>query len=190
MIHKKITLSTSNKNKIEEFKKFGLSFDIVQGLDLKEVAGTTRDVILHKALDAGENILVEDTVLTINGEEIVDIRWRIEELAKLKNPDIKWTTSLAVLDGDHVYIYVGVIDCALVPNADTITIPEDSFGFDGYLVPAPNGFEYPETFHELKLKGEKDRFSPRKFATENLLNKIPSEIVDVDTIQEWTGEYQ
>jgi len=107
MIHKNITLSTSNKQKIEEFKSFGLTFKIVEGKDLKEIADTSRNVIIHKALDSGEGVLVEDTVLLINGVEVVDIRWKIEELTKLKNPEISWVTSLAVLDNGKIYVYIG-----------------------------------------------------------------------------------
>lgn len=35
MIHNNIKLATSNKNKIEEFKRFGLTFKITEGKDLK-----------------------------------------------------------------------------------------------------------------------------------------------------------
>ena len=190
MIHKNIKLSTSNKQKIEEFKSFGLTFAITEGKDLKEIADTSRNVIIHKALDSGEGILVEDTVLLINGKEVVDIRWKIKELSTLKNPIIQWVTSLAILDNGKVYVYTGETDCSLIDNAETLNVPDDAFGFDPYLVPSPNGFKSPYTFYELKKRGEKSMFSPRKFATEALLNGIYSDVIDASTIPAWEGDYQ
>ena len=98
MIHKNIKLVTSNELKIKEFKRFGLPFKVVKGVDLKEVDSDYITVVTHKAIEAGEGMLVEDTVLLVNGEEIVDIKWRVEEIQKLKNPEIKWITSLGILE--------------------------------------------------------------------------------------------
>lgn len=72
--------TTSNKFKSQEFKKYLPSVKIKKGKDLDEVMGTKEDVIIYKSLDAGEGYLVEDTILIVNGEEIVDIRWKADEL--------------------------------------------------------------------------------------------------------------
>lgn len=190
MKHENISLATSNARKIAEFKSFGLPFNVVKGADLKEVSGTINEVILHKAMDAGEGVLVEDTVLLINGEEIVDIRWKLEELAKMKNPNILWITSLGILDNGIVSVYRGQIDCALVRGASDLVVPEDAFGFDPYLAPLLSGIEFPQTFYELDKDGNKTDFSPRKYAVEVLLSGIPSLEVEASSIAAWEGDYQ
>ncbi len=190
MLHKAIKLTTSNLNKIEEFKRFGLSFEIAEGLDLKEVDSSIDDVILYKAIDAGDNLLVEDTVLVVNGEEVVDIRWKIEELKKQDNPDIKWITSLAIKDEGFIYIYRGEIKCALAKNASDIMAPEDSFGFDPYLCPILNEVVIDKTFYDLNKEGLKDNYSPRKMAVNQLNNGLFLAKIKSDSVQKWTGNYQ
>jgi len=82
------------------------------------------------------------------------------------------------------------MDCSLVDNASNIKIPKDAFGFDPYLVPSPNGFKSPFTFYELKQQGLKSKFSPRKFATESLIEGIYVDCVEASEIPKWTGDYQ
>lgn len=190
MIHKNIILCSSNENKISEFKSFGLDFEVRESEDLKEVQSDPITVATYKAIEAGEGKLIEDTVLLINDEEIVDIKWKINELKSMKNPDIKWVTTLAILDKGFIYIYQGSIECDLVPNIENIKIPSDSFGFDSCLVPSPNGISIPLSFHELKKIGKKDDYSPRKFAVECLLNNVFYEKININEVPEWTGSYQ
>lgn len=190
MLHSNITLTTSNKNKIKEFKRFGLSFDVSKGLDLKEVDSNIDDVILYKAIDAGENLLVEDTVLVINDEEVVDIRWKINELTKEKNPQIKWITSLAIVDDGFIYIYRGEIDCALVENAKELIAPKDSFGFDPYLRPILDGKPVDQSFYDLEKENLKDNFSPRKMAVSQLNNGLFFAMIKKTSVAKWNGQYQ
>lgn len=193
MIHKKIILSTSNQNKIKEFQRFGLNFDVVNGKDLKEVNSNIDDVIKYKALEASktnDNVLVEDTVLIVNGEEIVDIRWRIKELSQLKNPEILWVVSLGIVDNGVFYRYKSSINCCIVDNVENITIPEDAFGFDPYLMPFVSDIVTPYTFYELEKMNMKDDFSPRKFVIDNLIDGFYEEATPVSEIPDWTGDYQ
>lgn len=188
MIHKNITLSTSNQNKLNEFKRFGLSFDVSKGIDIKEVASNIDDVILYKAIDAGQGILVEDTVLEINGEEIVDIRWRIRELAEMENPKINFIVSLGILDGDFIYIYRGQVECKLIKNPLNTLIPNDAFGFDAYLVPILDNNDM--SFYTLEKMGRKDAFSPRKMAVEKLNHGLYMCKVKRSQVSDWNGDYQ
>lgn len=187
MIHKNITLNTSNKNKINEFKRFGLTFQVSEGFDLKEVDSDINNVILYKAIDAGNNILVEDTVLEINGEEIVDIRWKIKEISEMDSTTtVNFITSLAIVDDGFVYIYRGQVKCKLIENAINLSVPDDAFGFDPYLI--PEGSNY--SFYELEKEGKKDLFSPRKIAV-NLLNQGSYlSKVKVSQVKKWDGKYQ
>lgn len=191
MLHKNIVLTTSNKNKLEEFKRFGLSFDVSEGIDLKEVKSNINNVIVYKALDAGVGKLVEDTVLIIDDEEIVDIRWKIDELKQMDNPKIFWITSLAILDEDgFVYVYRGEIRCNLVDNVDTLVIPEDAFGFDPYLHPVTEDRNIKSSFYDLEKVDLKDAYSPRKMAVKSLIKGDYVIRINKNQIPKWTGEYQ
>lgn len=185
MLHSNLKLSTSNKNKILEFKRFGLSFDIIEGIDVKEVQGTIDDVIIYKTLNFPSLTIVEDTVLSVNGEEIVDIRWRVSELSKMTDPIIQWTVSLGLVDGDYLYIYRGVIDCDFI-NQKTDFIPEDSFGFDSFLKPK----NVEDSFYELNQKGLKDNYSPRKLAVDFLMKGNYYKKIPLSSINKWVGSYQ
>jgi len=95
-------ISTSNQNKINEIKRIFPNIEVVKGADLKEVLGTMDEVILYKSLDAGKDFVVEDTILTIDGQEVVDIRWNQKD--KLKNTKkVSWIVSLGYNDGEKIY---------------------------------------------------------------------------------------
>lgn len=190
MIHKNIMLNTSNENKIKEFKRFGLPFSVSKGVDIKEIQSDIDNVILHKALDSAENILVEDTVLIVNGEEVVDIRWKIKEIQEMSNPDILWVTSLAIKSDGFIYIYRGKTQCSLIEDADKLIIPNDAFGFDPLLKPIVNNKIINKTFYQLEKELIKDNFSPRKIAVENLLSSNYMSMIKVNSISKWTGLYQ
>lgn len=185
MIHSNLKLSTSNKNKIKEFKRFGLSFDIVEGLDVKEVQGTIDEVIIYKTLNFPEFTIVEDTVLSVNGEEVVDIRWKVNELSKMKDPKIQWIVSLGLVDNGYLYVYRGSIDCDFI-NQSSDFIPPDSFGFDSFLKPK----NVDLSFYELNQEGEKDLYSPRKIAVDQLLQGVYTLKIPVNSIQSWKSGYQ
>lgn len=187
MLHNNVILSTSNQNKLNEFKRFGLQFEIQTGLDLPEVNGTIEEVIKYKALHAGEGILVEDSVLKIDGEEVTDIRWRIDELAELKDPEIQWQVSLAILEDNTVTVYTSSIDCALVENAQRVHVPKDAFGFDPYLCPVGSD---NKTFYELEKANQKDQFSPRKAVVMKVLKGQFETQYEADKIPEWKGTFQ
>ncbi len=76
-------LTTSNKNKIAEFKSIlGDKITIKKGKDVKEVNGNIDEVIIYKSLDSRINSIVEDTILEVDGKEVVDIRYYIKKYSK------------------------------------------------------------------------------------------------------------
>lgn len=183
MIHSNIKISTSNQQKLREYKDMNLNFEVIKGKDLKEVKSDALTVAIYKAIDAGKNILVEDTILKINDKEIVDIRWKFDEVLKMDNPIIEWIVNLSIVDNDYVYVYTGVVHC------DFIQSSFDPFGphaFDPFL--KPKGIN--ETFYELDLKGIKKDFSPRSIATKKLLSGNYSYKEKVSKFKKWNGEYQ
>lgn len=174
-----MVIVTSNKKKLKEYNDFGLDIKAEPGLDLPEVDSNIDDVIVYKSLAAGENKIVEDTILEVDGVEIVDIRWKIKEMNM--NSPARWIVSLGLNDGNKITIYRGVIDGQLV-KTDDIT----GFGFDEYFI--PNGSPY--TLGQLDKQGNKALFSARKIACENLLNNNVEFSVDINNISEWVGGFQ
>jgi hypothetical protein len=76
-----LTIRTSNQNKLAEFLRSGFDVNIEPGVDLREVAGTPTEVVVHKALDSGPGIIVEDTSLDIEGYAAgVNIRWALDQV--------------------------------------------------------------------------------------------------------------
>jgi len=177
--NKELFIVTSNTKKLKEYNDFGLNIKAKPGKDLPEVDSDIDDVIIYKSLDAGINTIVEDTVLIVDGVEVVDIRWRIKEMNE-DNP-ATWVVSLGLNDGKKIKVYRGYINGMLVKK-DDIT----GFGFDEYFVP----FGTDMTLGELDRIGKKPEYSARKIAVENLLEGNLYFDIDINDIVEWKGGYQ
>jgi len=176
---KELVIVTSNKKKLQEYNDFGLDVTAEPGLDLPEVDSNIDDVIVYKALAAGENKIVEDTILEVDGVEVVDIRWKIKEMNV--NASARWIVSLGLNDGKQIKVYRGIIEGQLVKTDDI-----SGFGFDEYFI--PNGSPY--TLGQLDRQGNKALFSARKIACENLLNNNEEFVENIDNIANWVGGYQ
>jgi inosine/xanthosine triphosphate pyrophosphatase family protein len=174
-------LLTSNPSKLAEFARFGVKIEIAAGPDLAEVDGTPDEVILHKSLAAGPGTVVEDTILIIDGKEVVDIRWKISELTDSANA--RWMVSLGYNDGNSIHVYRAFIDGTI--RADVV-VPDDAFGFDPYFFP---GVAH-QSLYDLNKVGLKDLFSARSFAIQDLRDDIPDFSVKISNIPAWTGKYQ
>lgn len=182
-------LVSSNENKLKEFSRFGLDLAIEKGRDLQEIKSTLLNVVIHKALDAGEGRVVEDTALIIDGEPIVDIKWRLKELAKLsadERPSVFWSVILGYNTGEEIKVYYGSVQCHLAGLTENDVVPEDAFGFDPYLCPAGESY----SLYQLEKMGLKDNFSARKIAAENFMGDRYGHVVKVADVEPWTGEYQ
>jgi hypothetical protein len=183
-----LVLVTSNKQKLKEYQDMGLPFSVSEGQDLPEIIADPLTVALYKAKAAGKNRLVEDTILMINGEEVIDIRWRIKELANYteENPEIKWVVTLGYNTGEFIQLYQGVVECEIVSDVDVNNIPLDAVAFDPYLRPKGES----RSFYQLWKDGVKASFSPRTIAAQMLLNEDVVMSESVDAIPEWKGCYQ
>lgn len=176
-------LVSSNRKKLNEIQRFGLDLELRPGLDLPEVSGTPDEVIIHKAIAAGVGAVVEDTILSIDGEPVVDIRWRLHELAERLTLPAEWIVSLGHNDGTHVHLYRGVVTGRLRHPAHP---REGAFGFDPYFV--PDGQD--QSLDELEQQGRKDLFSARRQAVERLMEKAPHASVALADVPAWQGAYQ
>jgi inosine/xanthosine triphosphate pyrophosphatase family protein len=184
-------LVSSNDKKLAEFRRLGLDIQIKKGLDLKEVQGTPDQVILYKALDAGKDMVVEDTILVIDGEEVVDIRWKLDQIKTAK--DAQWVVSLGYNDGEYIHVYRGVIEGRLLSRRMVgilrflrILPNGDNFGFDPFFVPDGTF----RTLDSLNKIGMKDQYSARRLAVCSLLDSHPIFSQKIIDIPDWTGKYQ
>lgn len=178
-MYKELRIVSSNPKKIKEYNEFGLHIKAESGLDLPEVDSNIDDVILYKSLDAGSNKIVEDTVLEVEGVEIVDIRWKIKEMNL--DASARWIVSLGLNKDEKIKVYRGIINGKIVKK-DNIT----GFGFDEYFIPDGSTF----TLGELDRMGTKPEFSARRIAVENLIKDNSHFEKDIDKIETWKGDYQ
>ena len=166
---------SSNEFKIKDFKKHLPNLKIEKGEDLDEVMGTKDDVIIYKSIDAGSGVIVEDTILIVNGEEFVDIRWRADELEI--GDKATWVVSLGYNDGDSIYVFRGSVNGRI--SSSTM-----GYGFGSKFF--PDGINKPMDFIENDIH----YYSARKIAIENFKNNRPLYVVKIDDIPAWTGKYQ
>ncbi len=172
-------LNTSNLGKFEEFKslfsRFGDTLE-ASHVDLREIDADPITVVAHKASQLGENIIVEDTSLEVEGASVgVNIRWLLEHLSEYAGRKAEWTVLLAVHQGKQIMIYRGVVSGKIVPSRGAA-----GFGFDPAFL--PNGAT--ETLAESKP----DAFNARAKAVEAL---IKGEVwMTHPVIENWEGPWQ
>lgn len=189
-------LITSNINKLNELVRLGLPISEIKNIDLPEVLADPTTVALYKSIEAGSNTLIEDTVLNINGDNIVDIRWRIHEINDLsENTTVNWIVTLGHNNGNRIDIYSGEIPCKINPKCLKIDFEksDNSFGFDEYLIPLTTDKKAHKnelTLYELEKKGCKDCFSPRKIAVDNFISGKKTTSVLVSDLLPWKGKFQ
>lgn len=181
-----IALVSSNDKKLKEYSQFGLPLVLAKNIDLKEVDGTPLEVIIHKAIEAGENKLVEDVSLYVQGSDVgVNIKWlsdKIKTDPSYNGKRATWTVMLGLVHNDQIYIAQGVVDGAI----DQSNFVIDAFGFDSVFVPKGS----KKTLHQLVIEGKKDLFSARKKAINNLLKSKFFKVMKRSEIPSWTGSYQ
>jgi len=129
-------LITSNASKRAEFESLGLNIDVRSGVDIKEVEADHETVAIYKALEAGAGAVIDDAILTFDGQEVVDVRWRIHELvtmARDTQPRIEWVVLLAHNTGTEVRLYKASVTCEVDDRFDIDNPPADGFALDPCL---------------------------------------------------------
>lgn len=171
-------LKTSNQKKIKEFSEFFPDLKIEKGEDKKEVLGTIDEVITYKTLEEEKNVLTEDTILLVNGKEIVDIKWKIKSIEE--GDKLTWITSIGFHDGETVFVSRGIINGVAGP------VNENIKDFDPYFFPENSDM----SLEELAKIGRKSEYSARIEALKNIKNNsfvIKRKITDIEP---WNGLYQ
>jgi XTP/dITP diphosphohydrolase len=172
-------LNTSNPGKFEEFERLFAKYGSIletSHVDLKEIEADPITVVAHKASQLGENIIVEDTSLDIEGASVgIHIRWLLDHLSEYTGRNAEWVVLLAFRQGDQIYIYKGSVSGIIVLPRGT-----KGFGFDPIF--CPNGST--KTLAESKP----DLYNARAKAIESLLKG------DIWTqspiIENWEGSWQ
>lgn len=127
-------LNTSNKGKLHEFEQYFAEYDITitsTEIDIKEIAADPLTVVVHKASQMGEEILVEDTSLDVEGAEVgINVRWLFDHLSTFVGQKASQRVLLAYLKAGFVYVYEAKVD-------GTIVLPRGNggFGFDPIFCP-------------------------------------------------------
>lgn len=178
-----LKLVSSNEQKLKEFARFGLTdIAIGKGRDLKEVDADELTVILYKALDAGKNRIVEDTSLTVEGAEVgVNVRWMESNLHTLAGRKAVWKVYLGLNDGVNIRVYGAEVSGTLVDS-----LGDTGFGFDSNFKPEGSNL----TLHQLSNMKNKDAFSARKKAVDNIKEGRVLHSYKITDIPRWEGKYQ
>lgn len=179
MANKNWKINTSNLGKYEEFKRlfanYGASLEATH-IDLKEIDSDPISIIAHKASQLGENIIVEDTSLEIEGESIgANIRWFLEHLHNYIGRKAEWIVLLAFHKGDDVYIFRGSIPGTIVEARGV-----SGFGFDPVFL--------PDGAQKTLAESKPDSISARALSVEALMTNNVWKIHPA--IKTWDGPWQ
>ena len=132
-----VVFNTSNPGKQRELQRlfavYGYQVNFTSH-DLPEIQADCIDVVVHKACQVPEGVLVEDVSLDIPGEKVgVDVRWLIDEITRFIGKKACWKVLLAQYTKGKVYVYAGQIHGSLVQKRESSRF--GSFGFDPYFIP-------------------------------------------------------
>jgi len=174
-----VKINTANSDKLKEYRclfaQYGFGLETSQ-VDLNEIDADPLSVIVHKASQVDERVLVEDTSLDLEGAKFgVNIRWLINALSSHVGAKAIWSVYLAYRSGKKVYVFKGVVPGIIVPAK-----VHKGFGFDPYFL--PNGCK--KTLSEDKP----DSVNARALAVKAFVNDTPFAIKPV--IDEWGGAWQ
>lgn len=172
-------LNTSNLEKLQEFQKFFAKHDIElvsTQFDIKEISADPMTVVVHKASQLEEMVLIEDTSLDIEGADVgINVRWLIDHLKSYVGRKATWRVLLAYRKGDEIIVYKGEVKGQIVPASGN-----GGFGFDPIFL--------PEGTNKTLAESKPDQYNARALAVEALLKGKVFEIRKA--IYDWNGPWQ
>lgn len=174
-----LRLNTSNRGKFEEFKRLfterGCTLEATH-IDLSEIEADPLQVIVHKASQLEEGVIVEDTSLDIEYAAVgVNVRWLLDHLKDLKGKKAIWTVLLAYRQGDEVKVYKGIVSGHIVEAKGSA-----GFGFDPVFLPDGGDMTLAES--------KPDAFNARAKAVEALIKG--DLFAKHRVIEDWEGPWQ
>lgn len=172
-------INTSNPNKLKEFQQIFSRYGVVlesTSLDLPEIDADPIDVVVHKASQLGDKVIVDDSLLDVEGIEIgIHVKWLMDHLSKFVGHKAVWTVLLAYKEKGEVFVFEGKVH-------GTIVSPRGSgnFGF--------NPIFQPEDSTKTLAEEKPDRVNARAIAVEALMNGRIK--VRKKEIANWKGPWQ
>lgn len=129
-----LKINTSNFNKFREFQRMFARHDILleaTSVDLREIDAEPEMVVAHKATQVGDNVVVEDTQLDVEGADVgVNVKWLLDHLHQFEGRKAVWTVLMGMKQQGKVDLYRGVVQGRIVkPRGNS------SFGFDSIFEP-------------------------------------------------------
>lgn len=183
-MHRNLLIVTSNPSKRAEYQRFEIpGLTVSDGPDIREIVGDPDDIIIYKALEAGEGRIVEDAIIRLDGEPMIDVRWKIDALRKGEyqtGAELIWEVRLGLMQDGVIHVYYGEL------KGELCTCLEDGFGIDPVMYIHSTGM----TLATMDRIGTKDEISPRRVAIQNLIDEKPHLKKKVSEINPWTGNYQ
>lgn len=172
-------LNTSNQGKYEEYKRlfsahgYGLE---ATDVDLREIDADPVTVVVHKASQMPEGVIVEDTSLDVEGAAVgINVRWLLDHLPEFAGKKAVWTVLLAYQKEGNILVYRGVIDGVIVQ-------PQGSggFGFDPVFLPVGA--------RETLAQSKPDEVNARAAAVKALISN--DVFAERTPILNWDGPWQ
>lgn len=172
-------LNTSNWGKYHEYKRYFAQYNqelLITTEDLKEIMADPISVVVHKASQLDDQVLVEDTSLDVEGAEVgVNVRWLLDRIKEFENHKAVFRVLIAYKSNKKVFVYQGVVKGVIVAPKG-----EAGFGFDPIF--------RPEGEYETLAEAKPDRVNARAIAIKNLFTGQVHQIAPV--IEKWTGDWQ
>lgn len=172
-------LNTSHLGKYEEFKKIFANYGIfleATHIDIKEIDADPILVVAHKASCFDEKVLVEDTLLDVEGVAVgIHVRWLLDHLSTCIGRRAAWITFLAYRKGDCVEIFRGSVQGTIVAPRG-----QGGFGFDPFFLPdgaVSTLAEAKSDLHNARVKAVEAMIQGNIWKTHPL-------------VQEWKGPWQ
>lgn len=201
MKHTDIAFLTTNPKKAEDFISHGFSVQAFESEIPEVLSENVETVVLYKAMDAHlNNIVVEDTSLTVQGAEffgtqIKHVYEEIKENADFNHRHALWQVSLCMRKDDIFYQATGELSGILkYPAAPR------GYHFDRIFAVNPqadSSLAHQDYVHfELLTQEQKFNMGPRFQAMQKLIYALDNNdfsqltITHIKDIQPWQGEYQ
>lgn len=168
-------VNTSNDEKFSEFQKFGLKGVERTKIDVVEPDADKESIIRYKATFCGENIIVEDTSLDIEGEEVgANVKWLKNNLSAFIGKKAQFHVYVAIMRNNFVEIYHGMTEGMIGEKQG------EGMGFDAYFYPEDSALSFAQEKPDIK--------NPRAKAIKNFVSGRYEKIAE--PLHTWDGPWQ
>jgi len=168
-------VNTSNDEKFSEFQKFGLQGVERTKIDVVEPDADKETIIRYKATFCGENIIVEDTSLDIEGEEVgANVKWLKNNLSAFIGKKAQFHVYVAIMRNNFVEIYHGMTEGMIGEKQG------NGMGFDAYFYPVGSTLSFAQE--------KPDSLNPRAKAIQSFVSGRYEKIAE--PLHTWDGPWQ